>query len=183
MGTGKSCSPALKRAMRKRKSWEGLERWRRLYMSWFCQIPLSLGSSCRRPNSRGPLLLLTPCSSAPTDPFILDLFIVVTKRNRNNQAAVDCVSILCSIRHAPQPAFLSSPGPRTGRKSSSTPGQSVCWKSPSLVSHCRFPSPKQCIQPHSLAFSRRVDTSSDRSRVRHGGHCATGVLHGYAPEI
>lgn len=28
-------------------------------MSWFCQIPLSLGSSCYRPNSRVSLLLLT----------------------------------------------------------------------------------------------------------------------------
>lgn len=38
---------------------ESTERWRRLYMFRFCQIPLSLGSSCYTRNSRGPLLLLT----------------------------------------------------------------------------------------------------------------------------
>lgn len=43
-------------AQKGRLGW--LKRWRWLYMSGFCQIPLSLRSSCYRPNPRGPLLLL-----------------------------------------------------------------------------------------------------------------------------
>lgn len=58
-----------KRHVQKEKeTLKSTERWRRLYMSWFYQIPLSLGSSCYRPNSRGPLLLLTPSLLAQQSP-------------------------------------------------------------------------------------------------------------------
>lgn len=169
--------------MCKRKPWDGLERWRRLYMFWFCQIPLSLGSSCYRPNSRGPLLLLVPFSSSPTVPCISDFF--SWRRSAVATIKPGCGLRLSSLFNLPSsPASIPQLTWAADWEEELVDSRTICLLGiPASCFSLPFPPPKQCIQPHSLAFSRWVDTSSDRSRVRHGGHCATGVLHGYAPEI
>lgn len=182
---GKSCFQALKRVMCKREPWEGTERWWRLYMSLFCQIPISLGSSCYRPNSRGPLLLPTPFllpQRGPNRLFFGD-------REQSRQS-----SQVAGLRLS---SFVQS-DVLPGQHSSARLGRRLGARAPRLQSRTIFSagnprllfltavSPlRNSASSHSLlrSFSRRDDTSSDQSRVRHGGHCATGVLHGYAPEI
>lgn len=98
---GKSCFQALKRVMCKREPWEGTERWWRLYMSLFCQIPISLGSSCYRPNSRGPLLLPTPFLLPQRDPNRLSFGDREQSRQSSQVAGLRLISLFSPTSSSP----------------------------------------------------------------------------------
>lgn len=125
-------------------------------MSGFCQIPLSLRSSCYRPNWRGPLLLLAHRLVAQQSHSFPTFRYLVTAPSQHNQARL---RIACQffVRPTSLPGSIPQLTWAAGREEDLVECRTICLlESPGSCFSLPFPPLRNNASSHSPALLRTL---------------------------